>query len=219
MANEINRVNIPCRICYVKLAEPVLNDMSKKYEYSVECRIPKDDKDTLKKIRAAMKKACIEKFGENPSKWPSDFREKDFFETHLSKNGKDGFFLRDGDKKDSEEYHGQAFFTARSSAKAGKTNPAQPTCGKILSGGKQWAKLTGSRIEDELYSGCYANVLIDVAAYDVEGSKGVGAYLKAVMKTADGERLSGSAPVDMSEYGLTEVEDEEIQAGEDDLDV
>ena len=216
MANE-NRVKFPCRICYVKLSEPVYNDMSKKDEYSVECRIPKEDTKTLDAIRSAMKKACIEKFGEKTSQWPSDFREKDFFETHISKNGKDGFFLRDGDKKDAEDYHGHVFFTARSSAKQGK-KPTAPTCGKLLGGGK-WAKLVGDRIEEELYSGCFAEVLVDVAAYDVDGNKGIGVYLKAVLKTADGERLSGGAPVDMSEFGLTEAEDEGIEAGEDDLDV
>lgn len=216
MANDPIRVKFPCRVCFVKLAEPVENDLSHKLEYSVECRIPKDDKKTINSIREAMKKACIEKFGDKPAKWPSDFREEDFFETHLSKNGKDGFFLRDGDKKDSEDYEGQAFFTARQSAKKGKT-PTQPRCGKLVGDGK-WVALTGARLEEEIYSGCYADVVIDVYAYDNEGNKGIGAALKAVMKTAEGERMSGGAPVNMEDFFGEETADE-IDAGEDDLDV
>ena len=219
MANDPIRVKIPCRICFVKLAEPVKNDLSGKFEYSVECRIPKDDTKTINMVRSAMKKACIEKFGDKPSKWPVDFREDKFFETHLSKNGKDGFFLRTGDVKDAEDYHGHVFFTARASAKEGK-KPMQPTCGKLLGEGK-WARLTGDRIEAELYSGCYAEVVFDVAGYDSEKSKGVGAYLKTVMKAGEGERMGGGAPVNMEEYFGNEEPDAELDAGnsDDELDV
>lgn len=220
--NEPIRVKFPARICFVRLAEPAENELSEKLEYSVECRIPKTDTKTIGMIREAMKKACIERFGDKPAKWPADFREDKFFETHLSKNGKDGFFLRDGDKKEAEDYHGQVFFTARQSSAPGKT-PQQPKCGKRVGEGK-WVALSGAKLEEEIYSGCFADVVIEVYAYPspraeaTAKNKGIGAALKAVMKTGEGERMSGGAPVDMSEY-FGEESTESFDAGEDDLDV
>ena len=216
MANEPIRVKVPCRICYVKLAEPVVNEKSGKSEYSVQCRMKEDDK-ALVTLRKKMKQAFIEKFGDNKTKWPKAFREEDFFETYLSKDGKDGFFLRDGNWTDNDDMKGVVYFTARESARQGKT-PRQPRCGKMLGEGR-WVALTGSRLEEELYSGCYADVVIDLYAYDNE-NKGVGCSLKAVMKTADGDRLSGGAPVDMAEFFGDEASVDELDAGtDDDLDV
>jgi hypothetical protein len=210
------RIKVPARISFVKLAKPEPDMNNKGTEYSVECRTSKEDTATLKMIRDAMKKVLIEACGEKTDKWPFNFRAKDFFETYLSPTGQDGFFLRDGDAKENEEYHGLAFFTARSFAKTGKT-PYQPPCGKMLGEGR-WVKLTGEKLEEEIYSGCYADVVIDVYWYDNADTKkkGIGASLKAVMKTADGERLSGSAPVNMNEFFGEEGSADELEAGEDD---
>ena len=43
----------------------------------------------------------------------------------------------------------------------------------------------------ELYSGCYGSASINFFAYNTKGNKGVAAGLNNVIKTRDGERLSG----------------------------
>jgi hypothetical protein len=45
----------------------------------------------------------------------------------------------------------------------------------------------------DIYSGMYARVSLDFFSYDTCGSKGVGCGLRCVMKTKDGEPLSGRA--------------------------
>lgn len=44
---------------------------------------------------------------------------------------------------------------------------------------------------DELYSGCYANVVVNFYAYNSGSNKGVSPGLEAIQKWRDGERLSG----------------------------
>lgn len=210
------RIKVPARLSYVNLTEYRLNEKSGKNEFSVVCLVPKDDEATLKKIRAAMKKATTSRWGEDPKGWPKDFRQKNFFEEYFSPNGKDGFPLRAGNETDSEEKQDCAYFTARDAAKPPK-EPKQPQCGKMLGDGK-WQKLTGSEI-DEIYSGCLADVVIDVFSYETKsGEKGVSCSLKAVMKTGDAERLSGANPVNMNEF-FGEESEEEFSSGEDDLNI
>jgi hypothetical protein len=61
---------------------------------------------------------------------------------------------------------------------------------------------------DLLYSGCYANVLIDFYAYSAEGgkNKGISPGLEAIQKKRDGERLDGGG-VDIDE--VFDLEDDE----------
>jgi len=44
---------------------------------------------------------------------------------------------------------------------------------------------------DDIYSGMFVRVNIKPYAFDKAGNKGIGFFLNAVMKVADGERLSG----------------------------
>ena len=50
--------------------------------------------------------------------------------------------------------------------------------------------------QDEVYSGCYANVKISVYAFNKNGNQGVACSLTAIQKTKDGERLSGGTGTD-----------------------
>ena len=211
------QVKVPCRLSYVFLTESRLNEKSGKDEYSVVCLVPKTDTETIGKLRSAMKQVCINRWGEDSKNWPKDFRSKDFFETYLSKNNKDGFFLCNGDLSDAEEKQGHIFFTARDAAKAPKT-PKQPQCAKRLDE-KKWKRLEGAEI-DTIYSGCFAEVGIDVFSYETKnGDKGISCSLKAVMFVKDGDRLSGSAPVNISEFFGGEEAEEEFMGGDDDLNV
>ncbi len=50
------------------------------------------------------------------------------------------------------------------------------------------------KVHNEVYSGCIAVAVVTLAAYDMEGSKGVKAYLNEIGRVAHGERLGGSGP-------------------------
>jgi hypothetical protein len=56
---------------------------------------------------------------------------------------------------------------------------------------------------DDLYSGCFANVVINFYAYNSRTNKGISPGLEAIQKKRDGERLSGGG------VNLDDVFDEE----------
>lgn len=87
---------------YVNVFRPKLNDMSGKDEYSMAILIPKSDKATLDKIRAAVETAKKDKFGD---KTPAKFRNP----------------LRDGDEErpDDPAYQGHFFLNLKSKDKPG----------------------------------------------------------------------------------------------------
>lgn len=98
--------------------------------------------------------------------------------------------LRDGDaERDDENYAGQMFLNANSGL--------QP---KVID-----AHRNEVMDEEEVYSGCYANVKISVYAFNVSGNQGIGCGLVAIQKTKDGPRLAGSTGVD----GFEDVDDED----------
>lgn len=206
MANETVRIVVPCRIAYPRLAEAVENTLSGKTEYSVRCIISQEDTATLGKIRNGMKAAFINKFGDDASKWPPKFRKESFFTEHLSEDGKDGCFLRDGDNTDYDYLHGMAYFDARDAARPPR-KPNKPDCGVQLEEGK-WRRLQGHEIEEELYGGCYAKVVVDLRAYDNKetNTKGISVYLKGVLKTGDGERIGGGSPLNTKDVFGEEVQ-------------
>lgn len=47
--------------------------------------------------------------------------------------------------------------------------------------------------QEDFYSGCYGYISLTIAPYDVNGKKGIKAFLNHVMKTRDGERLGGAS--------------------------
>ena len=49
---------------------------------------------------------------------------------------------------------------------------------------------------DDFYSGCYGAVTINFFPYENSGNKGVAAGLNNLIKTRDGERLSGGRTAD-----------------------
>lgn len=209
MANNKNiRIVVPCRIAFPRLSEAVENSLSGKMEYSVRCIIDKNDLETLGKLRNGMKAAFAQKFGEDTTKWPPKFRKEEFFKTHLSEDGKDGCFLRDGDFTESDFLAGCAYFDARNSARPPR-KPSSPDCGVQMGEGK-WRRLRGDEIENEIYGGCYAKVVVDVWVYDNKetNAKGISVTLKGVLKTGDGDRIGGGSPLDTKECFGEEVEEE-----------
>lgn len=153
------------RMSYAYLFTPrEPENAGEKPKYGLSVLIPKSDKATLQKIKAAVDAAKeagkAEKWG---GKIPPNLKLP----------------LRDGDaeRPDSQEYAGHYFFNANSNNKPGivdkDVNP-------ILD-------------QTEVYSGCYGRVSVNFYAYNhPKGGKGVAAGLSNVQKLEDGEPLGGT---------------------------
>lgn len=63
--------------------------------------------------------------------------------------------------------------------------------------------------EEEIYSGIWAYVSINIAAFATDKSKGISAFINNVMKTKDDDRLDGAISA--------EKEFEEVEVDEDDI--
>ena len=91
--------------------------------------------------------------------------------------------LRDGDTDeavaDQPEVYADKFFINANSDK----QPIVFNRDKI--------KMDDFDIEEEIYSGVYAQVALSVFAYNFNGKKGVGFGLNGIRKVKDGERLGG----------------------------
>lgn len=98
--------------------------------------------------------------------------------------------LRDGDAERDDENYADAMFLNCNSANAPKVIDGR--CQPIMD-------------DDEVYSGCYANVKISIFAFNSSGNQGIGCGLVAVQKTKDGTRLSGSTGTE----GFNAVDDDD----------
>lgn len=133
-------------------------------KYSICLLIPKSDKETLKKIRAAIDEATQDGIS---SKWGGKTPKN----LHLP--------LRDGDEEradEAPEYEGMYFLNANSNQKPGIVDKDR---NEILD-------------PDEVYSGCWGRASINFFPYDSNGNKGVGVGLNNVQKIKDGEHLGAA---------------------------
>lgn len=149
------------RLSYAHLFKPVAVDDSQEPKYSVCLLIPKSDKQTLKKIKAAVeaaKQAGTSKWG---GKIPNNLKMP----------------LRDGDEErsDQEAYAGHYFLNANSKQAPGIVDKSlQPIMDS-----------------NEVYSGCYARASINFFAYNTAGNKGIACGLNNIQKLEDGDYLGG----------------------------
>ena len=162
-------------------------------KYSTAILIPKSDKVTLQKIKAATDAA--KELGK--SKWP---------------NGKVPAVckvpLRDGDaeRPDDETYAGCYFLNASSKNKPGIAKPI----GKDANGKTTFQAITDTT---EVYSGCYAKVSLNFYPFDIKGNRGIAAGLNNLVKVQDGDFLGGRSSVN-DEFAEEEFETE---VGDDDF--
>ena len=161
--NNVTKVitGINTRLSYFHGWEPVsINGGTEKYSVSV--LIPKDDKETIDAINAAIDAAIeegIAKFGGKKLK-----REA----IKLP--------LRDGDiERDDEAYKNHFFVNANS------TTPPQIVDKRV----------NPILDREEVYSGCYARVSLNFYAFNSNGNKGVACGLGNIQKIRDGEYLGG----------------------------
>ena len=151
------------RLSYFHGWEPVsVNGGAEKYSVSV--LIPKNDKETINAVNAAIDAAIEEGISKFGGKKPNKAAIK--------------LPLRDGDtERDDEAYKGPFFINANSN-----TPPqiVDRSVKPILDRG-------------EVYSGCFARVSLNFFAFNSNGSKGVACGLGNIQKVRDGEPLGGKS--------------------------
>lgn len=165
------------RFSYTAVFQPKKNDDGTPSKYGVCIIIPKEDTETVNLVKeaidAAKQRGKLEKWG---GKTPANVKS----------------CLRDGDidREDDEAFAGCYFLNASSRNKPGV---------KVLEDGV----VSDALDEEDFYSGCYGAVTLDFFPYESSGNKGVGAGLNNVIKTRDGDRLSGgrSADEDFADLG------------------
>lgn len=165
------------RFSYTAVFQPKKNDDGTPSKYGVCIIIPKEDTETVNLVKeaidAAKQRGKLEKWG---GKIPANVKS----------------CLRDGDidREDDEAFAGCYFLNASSRNKPGV---------KVLEDGV----VSDALDEEDFYSGCYGAVTLDFFPYESSGNKGVGAGLNNIIKTRDGDRLSGgrSADEDFADLG------------------
>ena len=164
MSNEKNPTRVvtgKVRLSYVNAfkAKSIADGQDPKY--SVSIIIDKKDKDTIKRINAAI--AAATEAG----------KDKLAVKGVMPKVIKNP--LRDGDEErsDDEAYAGKLFINANSKSKP-----------EVIDVDK-------NEITDplDLYSGCYGRVSINFYAFNQNGNKGIAAGLGNIQKLAEGEPL------------------------------
>lgn len=154
------------RMSYAHVFEPHGIDGNEP-KYSVSILIPKEGTETIELIEAAIEAAKQEGKAKWNGKIPANLKTP----------------LRDGDdeRPDDEAYAGHYFINANSKQKPGIVK-------KGTSGG-----LVEIDSEDDFYSGCFAKASINFYAFNANGNRGIAAGLGNLLKTRDGDRLSGGA--------------------------
>ena len=183
--NATKVVTDKVRLSYVHVFEPYSQDGDDDGKYSCVILIPKSDKRTLKKIRAAIEAAT--EAGKNSK-----------FDGKVPKNL--AITLKDGDEEaDLErnpEYEGHMFMSISSKTRPGivdqDVNPVLDST--------------------EVYSGCYARVSMNAFPYNYKGKKGISFGLNHIQKIADGDFLGGRsrAEDDFEAYDSGDDDDESL---------
>lgn len=164
------------RFSYAHVFTPRANSDGKE-KYSCAILIPKSDTAAVETVKAAIENA--KNLGKS-SKWNGK----------IPVNCKTP--LRDGDtEREDPEYAGHWFINA-------SANASQRPAVKVMEGGS----IQDALDEEDFYSGCYGAVVLNFFPYDSNGNKGVGAGLNVVLKTRDGEKLSGGISADEALAGL-----------------
>lgn len=174
------------RFSFVHVFEPAAMQEGQTPKYSVTLLIPKTDTATINKIKAAIEEAKTVYLTKHPgAKMPA----KPKTTIH------DGDGERPSGGEFGPECKGCYVMTVSSNNK-----PVIVDVNK--------APITDPL---ELYSGCYGKAVLNFYYYDTAGNKGVSAGLNGVMKTSDGEPLSGAVVTD------SDWDDEDDFGADDDL--
>ena len=153
------------RWSYVNVWEPKANNDGK-LKYSVSLIIPKSDKKTIEKIKAAIQAA----YEEGQSKLKGNGKSVPALSILKTP-------LRDGDleRPDDEAYANSYFVNANSNNQPGIVDADR---NPILE-------------RTEVYSGVYGRASINFYAFNTNGNKGIACGLNNLQKISDGEPLGG----------------------------
>jgi hypothetical protein len=158
MSNKV--ITGKVRFSYANVFEPKsINGSDPKY--SVSLIIPKEDKVTIDKNKAAIEVAKKEGLSKLGGKIPANLKTP----------------LRDGDidRPDDPAYADSYFVNANSTIRPGIVD----------------ANLQPIIDSTEFYSGCYGRASIVFYAYNANGNKGIACGLQNLQKLEDGEPLGG----------------------------
>lgn len=180
------------RLSYVHVFQPQSIDGGEE-KYSTSILIPKEDKETLRKIKTAIEAAKELGKSQWGGKIPANLKLP----------------LRDGDEErpDDEAYAGHYFINASSKTKPGIAKPI----GKTPDGKTKFEEITDST---EVYSGCYARVSINFYPFNKNGNRGIAVGLNNIVKVQDGEPLGGRARL---EDEFAEIEFDDVLEDDDDF--
>lgn len=173
------------RFSYANVFTPKAPAEGAEAKYSVTLLIPKSDKTTLAKVKAACEAARLgsaEKFGNK-----------------VPKSLKLPYHDGDGEKPNGGEYgpecKGHYVINTTSKQKPGVVDRDREP---ILD-------------STDFYSGCYGRASVNFYAYNVNGNKGIAAGLNHVQKLADGDPLGGrSRAEDDFDDDLDDMEDDDF---------
>ncbi len=169
------------RFSYLHIWEAVAIQEGQDKKYSASLIIPKSDKATLAKVKAAIEAAKeqgkVSKFG---GKLPANLKIP----------------LRDGDieRPEDDAYANSYFINANAKTKPGIVD----------------RDLNPVLAQDEVYSGCYGRASVTFYAFNTSGNKGIAAGLNHLQKVKDGEPLGGRSTAE-SDFGeLEPIEDDDL---------
>lgn len=172
MADTPTKVKLKgVRFSYAHVHRPRAAEEGAEPKYGVCILISKEDTETIAAVEKAIEAAKTQGLGLwKVKKAPASLKTP----------------LRDGDdeKPDDPNYEGMMFFNANSKSKPGVLMRGES------GGAVEISEKNGN--EDEFYSGCYGMVTVNFYPYNNK-SKGVAAGLGNILKTDDGDRLSGGA--------------------------
>lgn len=175
MSTRIMLKNV--RLSYAHVWEPQpAREADREPKYATSIIIPKSDTAQIKKIEAAIE-ALLK--AEGPAK----------FGGKIPPRGTLKLPLRDGDtERDDEAYRDSMFLNASSKTRPGIVDQnVEPILDR-----------------DEIYSGVYVNISIELYLFSVNGNRGVACGLGNIQKVRDGEALGGGAIKAESEFAVVD---------------
>lgn len=168
------------RLSYLHVWEPSSMQDGGPKKYSAALLIPKSDKETIKKIKAAIEAATVDGIPKWGGKKPATLKLP----------------LRDGDteKPDDPVYAGHYWLNASSSQQPGVLDKDK---NEMID-------------KTKLYSGCYAKVDINFYPFNSNGNRGVAVGLNNILKVKDGPALGGkeAASVVFADVDVPEDDDD-----------
>lgn len=166
MSNEIKVATGEVRLSYPHLFEPYSFVPGEEGRYSVTCLLPKTDVAT----KAAMDNAI-----EQAKQLGASTIWNGVVPPVVTTPFRDGDGLKSDGNPYGPECKGHWVFSTTSKY-------------AVIVINNQGVPLT----DTDVYSGCYARVVINVKPYSAPGKKGISFYLNTVAKTRDGDQLGGN---------------------------